>query len=244
MNSTRNLAFVAALEREVSPLIRDWTRVHRHHEGRDFIFFEHDDKVAVCAGIGMHPARRATEALIAIYHPAVIHSVGFAGALDQQLKVGDLFLPSLIIDTRDGSRFQIAGGDGILLSFMSVAGAEQKMKLAQAYSARAVDMEAAAVAASAATHGINFAAIKVISDEADFEMPGMSDCIDSNGQFHTSKFVLFALLRPWLWRRLLLLARNSSRASRVLNGYLGTLCHEGAPLLSGRPSALPTGGGK
>jgi len=53
------LAIVAALEREVSGLIGSWTRVERDHEGRKFIFFEHDDMVLVCGGIGPEAARRA-----------------------------------------------------------------------------------------------------------------------------------------------------------------------------------------
>jgi hypothetical protein len=131
-----------------------------------------------------------------------------------------------------------------LLTFSSVAGAEQKVKLARAYGADAVDMEAAAVAASAAVHGIDFAAIKVISDEAEFEMPGLSDFIDCDGQFETGRFVLFVTLRPWLWKRLFLLARNSNKAARTLNAYLEALCHEGVPLLSTQHSTLPTRGGK
>ena len=56
---------------------------------------------------------------------------------------------------------------------MAVADAAQKTKLAQAYAAAAVDMEAAAVAAAAQARGIVFGATKVISDELDFEMPGI-----------------------------------------------------------------------
>ena len=44
-------------------------------------------------------------------------------------------------------------------------------------------MEAAAVAAAAAGHGIGFAATKVISDELNFEMPEMERFIDARGNF-------------------------------------------------------------
>ena len=45
---------VAALEREVGPLVKSWKRVRRDFEGRKSIFFEADDTVAVagCDGGG------------------------------------------------------------------------------------------------------------------------------------------------------------------------------------------------
>ena len=238
MSPAPKLAIIAALEREVSPLIRDWTRVPRDHEGRKFTFFEHAETVLVCGGIGMQAARRAAEAAIALYHPDLIHSVGFAGALYPALRAGDLFSPSLVLDASDGSRSRLPGADGTLLTFMEVAGVDQKSKLAQAYGAQAIDMEAAAVAASAAAHGIPFAVTKVISDELNFEMPGMSAFIDAGGQFKTMRFTFFAVLRPWLWTRLAVLARNSSVAARALAARL----QSSSPGSTAVPaSALPTG---
>ncbi len=103
------VAIVAALEREVSGLTKNWTRVEREHEGRSFIFFERDEMVVVCGGIGLDPARRAAEAVITLYRPNVLQSVGFAGALDASLHVGDVFAPAVVIDARDGSRTEIEG---------------------------------------------------------------------------------------------------------------------------------------
>ncbi|MGA6983975.1 MAG: hypothetical protein WCC95_02230 [Candidatus Sulfotelmatobacter sp.] len=215
-----NMVIVAALEREVRPLIKHWRRVSRGYEGCTYTFFEHEETALICGGIGAQAARRATEAAIAIYHPLVIKSVGFAGALDPSLHVGDLFSPSLILDSRDGSRTQMEGSDGTLITFMEVAGAAQKSKLAEAYAARAVDMEAAAVAASAMAHGIACSATKVISDELDFEIPGMSAFINAKGEFRTAKFVFFIAVRPWVWPRIAVLARNSAKAARALAVHL------------------------
>ena len=172
----------------------------------------------------MQPARRAAEAVIALYNPTQLHSVGFAGALNKSLHVGDIFSPAVVIDARDGSRHQSKCGDGTLLTFMAVADVTQKTKLALAYAAAAVDMEAAAVACAAQSHGIPFGATKVISDELDFEIPGMARFIDPEGHFRTANFVLFASLRPWLWKSVIMLARNSSRASQALCAHLHQLC--------------------
>jgi adenosylhomocysteine nucleosidase len=213
-------AIVAAIHREVSALVKGCTRAEREYQGRRFTFFERDEMVLVCGGIGMEAARRAAEAVIALYHPALVQSVGFAGALQANLGVGDIFTPAVVVDARDGSRTKIAAGTGTLVTFMAVADTPQKSALAKAYGAQAVDMEAAAVAAAAAAHGIPFTATKVISDGLHFEMPELSRFIDSQGQFNTVGFAAFVVLRPWLWRSVVTLANNSSKAARSLSDYL------------------------
>ncbi len=219
------VAIVAALEREVAGLVRGWSRTEREFQNRRFVFFEQDERVVVCGGIGMAAARRAAEAIIALYRPALVQSAGFAGALEAGLRVGDVFVPAVVVDAGDGSRIEVQGGRGVLVTFMTVAGVEQKKNLAQAYSAKAVDMEAAAVAAAARARGIRYGTIKVISDELNFEIPEMDRFIDAQGRFRTGAFVLFASLRPWLWMRVFVLARNSSRAARSLAAYLKSIGH-------------------
>lgn len=218
------IALVAALEREVSALTKHWKSVQRDYEDRMFTFFERDELVVVCGGIGVNAARRAAEAVIALYNPVLVQSVGFAGALDRSLCVGDLFVPGVVIDARDGTSVELENGDGTLVTFMAVAGAEQKSKLAHAYGARAVDMEATAVAAAARAHSIAFGATKVISDELDFAMPQMARFIDAEGQFRTAGFILFAALRPWLWARVARLAGNSAKAAKALAAHLEIFC--------------------
>jgi adenosylhomocysteine nucleosidase len=231
------VAIVAALEREVSRLTRGWSRVEREHEGRKFVFFERDEMVVVCGGIGMEAARRAAEAVIALYRPTLVHSVGFAGALDRSLRIGDVFAPAAVIDARDGSRVEIEGANRqrVLVSFMEVAGPDQKANLAQAYGAHAVDMEASAVAAAARAHGIRFGTTKVISDELSFEMPEMARFIDPQGRFRTGSFALYVALRPWLWRRVVLLASNSRKAAGALTDHLKHL-HQDLNQASGQAS--------
>lgn len=216
------VAIVAALEREVVGLTQGWSRVAREYEGRGFVFFEGDEMVVVCGGIGQQAARRSAEAVIALYHPAIVQSVGFAGALDASLRVGDILTPSVVIDARDGSRVEIDGRNrkGTLVSFMAVAGIDQKANLAQAYGAQAVDMEASAVAAAARAHSIPFDAAKVISDAHDFEMPAMANFIDPQGRFRTASFALFVTLRPWLWPRVAQLAINGRKAAKALAEHL------------------------
>ena len=214
------IAMVAALEREIAGLLRNTKRVEREHDGRNYTFFEREETVMLCGGIGVEAARRAAEAVLSIYKPVLIQSVGFAGALQSNMRVGDILSPAILIDARDGSRTEITDGNGTLLTFMSVADAKQKSHLAQSYGAQAVDMEAAGVAVAAQAHGVAFRAVKVISDDMNFEMPDMTHFVDAQGRFHTISFIAHAALRPWLWPAIATLAGNSKKAATALESYL------------------------
>jgi len=217
------LAIVAALEREVRPLVKSWRVTDKEHDGRRFRFFENGEVVVVCGGIGAAASRRASEAVIAIFDPNIICSAGFAGALDPKLRVGDVVRPSSVINAGDGSRTVVEGGEGVLVSFASVASPLQKSKLRDSFGADVVDMEAAAVARSAEARHKQFTVVKAISDEMDFEFPAMDRFIDADGRFSQGRFAWYAGVRPWLWPRVMRLARNSKRASHALCAYLNTI---------------------
>jgi adenosylhomocysteine nucleosidase len=230
------VAIVAAMEREVRPLVRQWRVSEKEHEGRRFRFFEEGDVVLVCGGIGAESARRAAEAVITIYAPSVVYSVGFAGALDPGTKLGTVLQPSQVVNAGDGSRVKLSGGNGILVSFGSVATPAQKAKLRESFGAQFVDMEAAAVARAAQARGVEFAVVKSISDEFDFTFPSMERFIDSSGGFHQGRFAAFAAMRPWLWPKVWKLAHSSELASRALCDWLAasinrmTVCEPGQKL--------------
>jgi len=223
------VAIVAALEREVRSLLkwngRGWHAVEREHGGHRFRFFEdgkNNDVVLICGGIGAVPARRAAEAVIALYAPAVIYSVGFAGALEPEVKVGNVFQPAQVIDAGDGSRVNLREGKGILVSFASVATPAKKARLKAAFGAQLVDMEAAAVARAAQARGVEFVTVKSVSDEFDFTFPEMERFLDSEGQFQQLRFAGFAFLRPWSWGKFNQLLKNSNLASARLGDWLIT----------------------
>jgi len=226
MSHSAKVAIVAALEREVRALVKHWRVIERDYEGRRFRFFESGETVLVCGGIGAEAARRATEAVIGLYQPELVQSVGFAGALDPALKVGEIFSPSRITDAKDGSSVETGTGRGVLVSAAAIAGIADKAKLAAAYGAHAVEMEAAAVARGAQARGVRFMATKAISDESNFAMPSMDGFVNDNGQFRTGKFLALAALRPWLWRHVIQLARNSAKASRALCAELARSVNE------------------
>jgi adenosylhomocysteine nucleosidase len=134
--------------------------------------------------------------------------------------VGDIIQPRRVINAGDGSSVDLNRGGGVLVTFSAVASPAQKAKLRDSFGAQAVDMEAAAVARAAEARGVGFAVVKVISDEFDFSFPAMERFVDPSGSFLEGRFAWYAALRPWLWPRVLRLARNSGRASRTLCDWL------------------------
>ena len=242
MTNTAKVAIVAALEREVRPLIKHWKSVERDYHGRKYKFFENERAVLVCGGIGPEAARRATEAVINLYAPVMVQSVGFAGALDPTLKAGTVLTPICVIDAKDGSRVEAGVGHWVVVSVDHSASIEQKARLAKAYWAHAVDMEAAAVARAAQTHDITFVGLKAISDEAGFEMPSIDRFVANDGGFRTAAFVLFGAIRPWLWWRVIQLATNSTRAANALCEWLDQYNHDPEELVNSGPGLHPISG--
>jgi adenosylhomocysteine nucleosidase len=216
MDMCDKVAIVAALEREIKPLVRDWHVSVREHDGRRFRFFESDHLVAVCGGIGGPVARRACEAIITLYQPALVVSAGFAGALESNIEPGSGFTPRTVINAQDGSRTDTGVGSGTLVTVDFVATPEQKRNLAKSYGAQAADMEAAAVARGAQARNIPFCAVKAISDGVNFVLPPIDRYVRSDGQLETVMLVVHIVLRPWIWRSVIQLARQSARASVTL----------------------------
>jgi adenosylhomocysteine nucleosidase len=223
------IAIVAALEREVHPLVRQWPTTTVEYGGRQFTFFESDYAVVVCSGLGSEAGRRAAEAIIVRYSPEIIVSAGIAGALVPELKVGETIFPATVIDAQDSSRHETAIkasavsntalGRTVLASSPQIAGTKQKQQLAKSYGAHAVDMEGAAVARAAQIHNLRFLAIKAISDEYDFELPDLQKFVRGS-EFRTARFVLHAAVRPWLWLGVIRLGRNTRVASENLCAWL------------------------
>lgn len=220
------IAIIAAMHREVAPLIRSWKVRTIEHASRQYRLFENGEASLICGGIGSQAARRATEAVIQAVHPVRVISVGFAGALpgslNPSLHVGDILEPRAVINVADGVRTDLDLGQGILLTSVTMADTEQKARLGRAYGASAVDMEAAAVAQGAQARSVEFAALKVISDDANFNLPALERFVADDGTFRSASFAAYVALRPWLWKTTIVLARNSYRASKALCAALAS----------------------
>lgn len=211
-------AIVAALPRELKLLVKGWTK--RELPGK-ILVYTNGFAVAACAGMGETRAALAVGAAIDLQREAglpvtALISVGLAGACDPALGVGEIVRAGVVIDSRTGERFDNSQFRQVLVTAPTIASVAEKRRLFSSYQASAVDMEAAGVARIASAHGLYFQATKVISDESDYELEGMSGFSTADGQFREAAFAFHAALRPGLWRNVAQLAHNSGRAVQAL----------------------------
>ena len=233
-----NIAIVAALPGELKPLIQHragvpWTRLKTADRVYAWEYrHAHGCWRAVCAGMG---ARRAGVAVAVAEETSemdAVISVGWAGALEDGLKTGDTRRAGMVVDTLTGERFRTAfGEDGLttLATSDRVADEREKARLAAAYGASMVDMEAATVARLARAHGVPFYCLKAISDDRSAHLPDFSRFIAPHGQIRLRLFMMHSAVRPHTWRGLIRLGRHSARAAaRMAEAIYGWLDEDGS----------------
>lgn len=227
---------VSALEREIQPLVDGWRRHDALAHNRRVRLFESDRAIVAYAGIGVSSARVAAD--VAFRHAgnqaSVMVSAGLAGALNPDLRIADIVQPSEVLDDVDGITIPTAAGEGTLLTAGVVADKRLKEVFAKKHVARAVDMEAFAVADVARIYGVPFLAVKSISDEYAFEMPPLNRYITDRGGFRTAAFIGHALLRPWSWANLVRLGKNTDAAIGSLTPALQKVIQQAASGLYNR----------
>ncbi|HEY1803651.1 MAG TPA: hypothetical protein VGG45_04155 [Terracidiphilus sp.] len=216
------VAIIAAFPGELKPLVRDWP-----HSTRDGTHFwaqrggknEWDEEwIAACAGAGQSAATRAFAAIEEGGPIDLVFNIGWAGALRAEISAGTAHNVAGVVDVRTGERFNCDAGAGKLWLATSpvVADETEKGRLASAYSAALVDMEAAAVARLAAMRGIPFYSIKGVSDALTDHLPDFNRFLSPGGQLNLASLVLFSLFRPWYWPSLIRMGENSRRASQSI----------------------------
>ncbi len=221
--SQPKVAIIAALDREIASAVKHWRVSYLQSRGRRFKIFENDGAAVICSGIGATAAQAATDAAIEQFHPLLAVSLGFAGALTPELKVGKgVFAPYTVVDAATGAQFQTIAGEanGTLVSAVSIARRGEKRELALRYHALAVDMEAAAVAQAASARGVRFLAIKAISDDGDAALLPFERFVSTEGEFLSSRFLAFIAPRPHLWAAVWRVARDTSQAAAALAKWL------------------------
>jgi adenosylhomocysteine nucleosidase len=219
MSDRTEVAIIAAMEREIAPLVRGWNVIL----GPRYRFYERGNVIAFAGGIGPGAARRAADVVLTFRQPSLVVSAGFAGAVRESLHVGTVIVPTKVLGLPEEQTFSIENGAGTLVSVDEIVNPRVKQELKQKYAADAVDMEAASVAAIAQARGVRFLAVKAISDEANLQLPPMGRFIDSRGKFQTVRFAIHAALRPALWSSLGRLKRNADMAATALCEFLGRI---------------------
>ncbi len=209
------IAILAALPREIAPLVRNWP-IHATSSKDGTEIWQCDAAIAVCAGMGRE---RVTYALELAMKNGPLHSIisaGYAGALHAGIGKGEVFWPAMVVDAETQDLFECKSGNGILVTVGHVLSREEKPKFAQRWNADLVDMEAATVARLAQMENIPFRTLRVVSDEADETLPDLNRFIDARGGFREAAFAAYIALHPWLIPSAIHLGRQSAQASKKI----------------------------
>jgi adenosylhomocysteine nucleosidase len=224
------IAIVAAMPVELAPLLGKTQS--QQVDGVEL--FELPQAMVAVGGIGEKHARHAAEVVIEHAHPTLLISAGIAGAISPRLKVGDVGWIREVVDVATGERYPTQRGDWVLATSQEVSDAAEKQSLLTKFGADVVDMEGAAEAQVAKERGIEFAAVKAISDDATFEMPPLNRFID-DGKFDTQRFLIYVALHPRWWGALGKIKKNSGIATanlceavgHLIEKYFGSIGHKG-----------------
>jgi len=206
------VAIVAAMPVELAPLLGKL----QARQVNGVALFDLAKAIVAIGGIGEKCARRAAETVIDDVSPSLLISAGIAGAVSPKLKVGDVGRIREVVDVATGEHYPAHNGEWVLATSQDVSDASEKRSLLTKCGADVVDMEGAAVAQVAKERGIQFAAVKSVSDDASFAMPPLMRFIDDNGRFHNGRFLLYVALRPKWWPVLPKIRANAAIASTNL----------------------------
>ncbi len=222
------VAIIAALPGELKPLVNlGFKRVPASSKTvmKWVCPMAEDEWVAVCAGMGADAARRAFAESEASGPIDRVLSVGWAGALNEEVYAANSFIASAVVDAQTGERFKLAAGERsmVLVSTARVADETEKRRLAATYSGAMVDMESAAVLRLAMTLDIPVCCVKAISDEVGAILPDFNQFINRQGQMRMFAFVCHVAVRPRYWAALVRLGQTSSAAAHNLASTVFTI---------------------
>jgi adenosylhomocysteine nucleosidase len=169
----------------------------------------------VANGPGQSLASRALETKPDV---DVVVSIGYCGALDPALRIGDIVVSG---EVPKGVRASFIPGDVLTLDRVAVT-AQEKRKLRDSTGAAVVEMESAAVAGKARQWGVPFRCVRVVSDTAEDDMPlDFNRYRDADGRFDPWRIAAAALARPFTaLPGLVRLDRNCRLAAEQLGAFL------------------------
>jgi adenosylhomocysteine nucleosidase len=212
----------------------------RLEEGR----LEGRDCLLVQSGMGRGRAERALAYVLGQYRPAAVLSLGFCGALDASLRVGDLVLCSPISAlsvlpttplhpvplegevTCDPSLVEQALGvfpapaTGGCLTLPGVA-SDPALKewLSSTYHHTVVDMESFWLGRQAEEAGVPFLAVRSVSDSRGESLPPLDDVVDDLGHVNLPAMSRYLLGHPQGIAEFARLARQARQAEKSLTSF-------------------------
>jgi adenosylhomocysteine nucleosidase len=196
------------------------------------------DILLVRTGVGKELAQSAASFVLENYPISTIINIGFGGALNHDLEIGDLILCHKIqfADTSlsessycsnrnliDSAQRAMSGKDVVILTGNCVtvmallAGPDEKAALVNISQADVVDMESYWIAEIAAENDLKFLAVRAISDTSTERLPPFDRFMNSGAKWQAKEAVFHFISKPKDIAKLPQIYMHSAKAGRSLN---------------------------
>jgi adenosylhomocysteine nucleosidase len=223
------LIFTGAFPFEIAGIKK---RGNFHPAGHGYFEGELGGSPAVLAvsGIGEERAYKTAKEILGLFPNARAYvSVGLSAALVPELSPGDIVAASEIVTA--AAPFNTCPCDPELIDAVSkikcrtgrffaasktVITASEKMEIARANGAIALDMESGGAARASIEAGIPFISIRAISDGLDEDLPVDFNLLMREGKMRWGRFIFYFMTHPAKIAPLMRLGRNSRLARERL----------------------------
>jgi len=203
--------------------------------------YENRDALLVKTGMGKERAESATKFILERYPVTAVISLGFAGALAPELRIGDVVVCSTLycdsteeVCASDAHLLSLAsqGPEGFAAGFCLGSGvtalhleaSPPKMReLRERFPAHIIDNESYWIARIASESKIPFIAIRSISDDMQHSIQPFDQILASDGKLLWKEAVLCFLVHPQYLVNVFTLFRNTRPAKRNLAAFVGHL---------------------
>jgi hypothetical protein len=216
------VGFLAPMPSELRPLVRTASLqrersspfpLYRGQVGRSSI-------VAAKTGIGTRAAARAAERLLDSEPLDHLIVVGIAGAVGPAVAIGDVIIPTLVIDGLSGEAYTPAPLEGLRASGILQTSDEflaepDRVARLEARGVIALDMETASIAAVCLRRKCPWSVVRAISDRAGELPKEIIGLAKPDGSPNFPAAARYLLRDPRRLPMLIALARDSVRAART-----------------------------
>lgn len=219
-----------ALMSESIDLIRQLPQVEKMYDVR--LGKIGDREVAVIhTGVGSTNCNERVELLIHKARPEFVISCGFAGALSEQLQVGDLILaenfsdPALLGLAADILRDRNVRTKRLFTSATVIDSVSQRNEIAASSGAAAVDMETGSIVATCKAHGVPLLSLRAITDTPKAPFPAPADVLFDIERQRTNFLGLLSYVsrHPSLIRELMRFSKRIAQVRATLTDALVAL---------------------
>jgi adenosylhomocysteine nucleosidase len=230
------IAVTFALPAESSEFLRR-VRDRSHHDrnGIRTIRGKIDDRMIEVfhTGVGEKICRQRLGKFLEDQQLDCLISAGFAGALNDDLQIGDLLLAenfsTVDLTEMRSSLLDLPSHIGKLLTVPAlIESSDERTKFAHRSGAVAVDMETEFVARACAAHAVPLLSLRVISDTSRELFPAPANVLFDIERQRTQvlKFAKYFLAHPNRLPRLVHFARRIARARKILASALIALINK------------------